>query len=182
MRLAEEEVGRLLAEPALEEHVVGGVQRAAVAAVQLIGLLARPAGIGDAVLVHDDLEATPPGEQQQRVEIARQRRRAEIEQVEVAGVVREAACEPLKLGRPAGDAVPFRRHDVVAVEDPDAVARSRRREQARPAPAGAGIAAYARTVNRHEPRLSGRSRRAVRPSDRPAARRRALPPWLGRRR
>ena len=53
-RLAEEPIGRSLAERALVDDVVGGENDAAQRGVELVRALARPPRIGDAVLVDDD--------------------------------------------------------------------------------------------------------------------------------
>ena len=69
-RLAEEAIGRVLAELALEEHVVGRLQRTSVARIELLGGLAGPTGIGDAVLIDDHRDPSPPREPKERFEVA----------------------------------------------------------------------------------------------------------------
>jgi hypothetical protein len=117
--LTEPLVGRALAELALVQDVIGGEQRSAERPVELVGGAAGPAGIGDAALVDDDGDVPPPSEPQQWAQVARQPRRAEVEDCEVGRAVRETRSEPLELRRAAGDRLTGRRHAVVAVEDPE---------------------------------------------------------------
>ena len=58
-RFAEEQIRRLLAEPALEEDVIGSLERKAVPRIELICRLAGPTRIGDTVLIDDDGDPPP---------------------------------------------------------------------------------------------------------------------------
>src|SRR5207253_5230926 len=82
-RLGDEAIRRALAELALVEDVVGREERLPDRAVERLVPVAGPGGVADAVLVQDDRNAPPAGEREQRAEVARQPRRAEVEEREI---------------------------------------------------------------------------------------------------
>ena len=116
-RLAEKEVGGALAEVALVENVVGGQKRAPQRPVYLLDTIPRPARVANPILVDHDRRAAAPREPEERAQVARQPCRAEVEQREVGGAVREALGEALELRGAAGNPFPRGRHAVVPVED-----------------------------------------------------------------
>src|SRR3989442_13466448 len=117
--------------------------------------------MGAAVLTEEGGDPPPLREPKQRAEVARQRRRAEVEQIEVGRAVREPSRKPLELGGPAGDRLAVLGNTVVPVEDANAGRGSPgRREQTCPTPPRPQIATGASTINPHEARPSGRIRPA----------------------
>src|SRR5687767_9790959 len=107
-------VGRALRELALVEHVVGGEQSLAQRPVDLLGAVARPAGVADTVLVHDERDSSPPCEPEERAEVAWEPGGAEVEERERVRGVREALGELLHLRRASGRSLARRRHAIVA--------------------------------------------------------------------
>jgi hypothetical protein len=116
-RRSQKQVGRELAELALVQHVLGREQGSTVRPVQALGIRAGEARIGDAVLVENDRDPAAPRQREQRPQVARQPRRAQIDQREVPWIVREALREALELRGAAGDGLAGRRNAVVPVED-----------------------------------------------------------------
>ncbi len=102
-RLAEERIGRALAEGALVDDMVGGADDSPERLVQLVGALARPARVRDAVLVDDDPRAAPARDPQQGPQVARKVGRAEVEERVVGRAVRPAGGELRELRRAACD-------------------------------------------------------------------------------
>ena len=123
-RCAQELVGGALRELALVHDVVGREDGPPQRVVQLVGPLARPARVRDAVLVDDDRRSAPLRDPQERTEVAREPRRAEVEQREVRRRAREALVQLLRLRRSPGGALARRRDVVVPVEHANAGPRA----------------------------------------------------------
>ena len=135
-------VGGALAELALVEDVLGGVEQRAERPVHVVGLLARPGRVPDPVLVDDERDPSAAQEPEQRAEVARQPVRSQVRDGEVVRPVGEAHSEALDLRRAAGNGSSGRRHPVVAVEDADAgLAAAPTREQEPPPACGAAAVA-----------------------------------------
>ena len=181
-RLGDELVRRALAELALVEDMLGRAEHSTERSVEPVRAAPCPARIADAVLVEQERYATPPYVPEQRSEIARQPRRAEIQEREVGRLVGEAGGQPLELRRAPGDGLTRRGDLIVAVEHAHSRSGLTAGEQLRPTPCGAHIAQEPSSTSVHRlARVDRRARREARPRRRREGRSRsALQPRVPR--
>jgi hypothetical protein len=118
--------------------------------VDLLGVGARPARVGDAALVDDDRGAAPAGEPQQRSEIPWEPRRPEVEEREVLGAVWKALRKPLEFARAPGDRIARGWDDVMTVKDANAGSGPPGEQEASPPSGGAGVTPGASAINSYD--------------------------------